>query len=99
MVRKTLSRQAPLETSPSIHPITTTPARQDQRASLSLSKGKFISNFKEIRFGIEDSTITDWYTRKRLLSVPKHLRNERHGQSYLIRKKCPLPTPNADLAM
>jgi hypothetical protein len=100
MVRKTLSRQAPLEpSSPSINPISITAAKQDQRTTLSLSKGKFINNFKEIRFGVEDSTITDWYTRKRLLSVPKHLRNERHGQSYLIRKKCPLPNGNAELAM
>lgn len=96
MVRKNLSRQAPLEqSSSSIDPA----ARQDQRPSLSLSKGKFINNFKEIRFGVEDSTIADWYTRKRLLSVPKHLKNERNGQSYLIQRKCPLPNGNAELAM
>ncbi len=38
------------------------------------SKGKFINNFKEYRFGIEDPTINDWYTRKRLFSIPKHLK-------------------------
>ncbi len=57
----------------------------------------FINNFKEYRFGVEDSTISEWYTRKRLFSVPKHLKQERQGQSYLIRKKLPLP-PNSELA-
>ena len=61
------------------------------------SKGMFINNFKEYRFGVEDTTISEWYTRKRLFSVPKHLKQERQGQSYLIRKKLPLP-PNSELA-
>jgi hypothetical protein len=47
---------------------------------------------------VEDSTISDWYTRKRLFSIPKHLKNDRQGQSYLIRKKQPHHPSNSELA-
>jgi hypothetical protein len=97
-VRKTLGKQPPPEFPSTISGTNiTTAGRQDPRATMSLSKGKFINNFKEYRFGVEDSTINDWYTRKRLFSIPKHLKNDRQGQSYLIRKKFPLPS-NAELA-
>jgi hypothetical protein len=54
---------------------------------MAYSKGKYINNFKEYRFGVEDTTINDWYARKRILSIPRHLKTEKQSQSYLIRKK------------
>lgn len=92
MVRKTLAKRTPaIELAP---PPSLTASKQDPKATLSHSRGKFINNFKEIRFGVEDSTISDWYNRKRLFSIPRHLKQDRQGQgqSYLIRKKSHIAT-------
>jgi len=45
-----------------------------------------MSSFKEYRFGYEDSTLTDWYARRRLLSAPKPLKNDNLNRSYIIRR-------------
>lgn len=38
------------------------------------TKGQCLGNFKEYHFGHEETTMFDWFARKRLLSVPKVLR-------------------------
>lgn len=59
-----------------------------------MQKGQCLGNFKEIRFGYEDTTLADWFTRKRLLSVPRVLKAEKVNQSYIIRKAASRPYSN-----
>ena len=37
-------------------------------------KGHCIGNFKEYRFGYEDTTLSEWMVKKRMLSIPRALK-------------------------
>jgi hypothetical protein len=41
--------------------------------------------------------LTEWYTRRRLLSVPRPLKNEKMNQSYIIRRTATRPAQDQQI--
>ena len=70
---------------------------REHKMRRTFENGKFINNMKEYRFGTEDNTMVEWSIRRRMLSMPRCIKQERGGGGsllYSIKKVPPRTTFN-----